>query len=612
MVALKLQNFGGMLPAVDSHLLPESSASLAENAWVTTGALQGFKAPRKVYDPVNPRTRKVFRVPAGRPDAAAMANSYWLEFPSANTDVVPSPVAGDAFERFYWASDTNPPYYNTKARIARGDPPLLLGVPQPDAAPGVVASDGTSDISEVRAYVYTWVTEFGEESPPSLPTVVTAPLGSAWALTFTPPGNNVTNQRALSRLRIYRTVSGVGGETDYFFVAEVDITDTTYNDTVGSVTGNQIIRSLFWTPPPADLKGFVAMPNGVIAAWRDNEIWFCEPYRPHAWPSPYQLSVDAKVVGCGAVGQTLIVCTEGAPYAITGVNPGSMAQSRLGSYEPCTARNSIVPTPSGVAYSSPNGIVLASAAGAVTITSQMMQREDWASLITLSAMYAAAFNGGYYALAGTVFGGFNAGGFEPTAFSMRGPVEPTRGVYVDPSDGRIAISKLTAPETVYSVQSDLWTGELFIHRADGVFWFDQTRACTEPRLPYKWRSKILETPYQKNFEAMRVYLSPHDCSPPQPPKLKWIFHNGVWDDTGYWLDQFTLDGKDMVLTPDMWGIVRVFADGRLCLVRELRESGEFMRLPSGFKATFWQVEIEARVRVESIELATTAKELARV
>ena len=47
-------------------------------------------------------------------------------------------------------------------------------------------------------------------------------------------------------------------------------------------------------------------------------------------------------------------------------------------------------------------------------------------------------------------------------------------------------------------------------------------------------------------------------------------------------------------------------------MRELRTSGEIFRIPTGFKATFWEVEVEARVKIYSVELATTAKELADV
>jgi len=68
----------------------------------------------------------------------------------------------------------------------------------------------------------------------------------------------------------------------------------------------------------------------------------------------------------------------------------------------------------------------------------------------------------------------------------------------------------------------------------------------------------------------------------------------------------------MTLQPDMYGIVRLYADGVLVFARELRTSGELWKLPSGYKAELWQVEVEARIVVNEIQMATSAKELAGV
>lgn len=66
------------------------------------------------------------------------------------------------------------------------------------------------------------------------------------------------------------------------------------------------------------------------------------------------------------------------------------------------------------------------------------------------------------------------------------------------------------------------------------------------------------------------------------------------------------------LDPSVLGVMRLYADGRLVATRELKKSGEQWRLPSGFKAHFWQIEVEARVKVYSVQMATSAKELRNV
>ena len=55
--------------------------------------------------------------------------------------------------------------------------------------------------------------------------------------------------------------------------------------------------------------------------------------------------------------------------------------------------------------------------------------------------------------------------------------------------------------------------------------------------------------------------------------------------------------------------MRVYADDRLVMTREIRKSGELMRLPSGFKADYWQIEFETVVRINSVQFATSVKEL---
>lgn len=66
------------------------------------------------------------------------------------------------------------------------------------------------------------------------------------------------------------------------------------------------------------------------------------------------------------------------------------------------------------------------------------------------------------------------------------------------------------------------------------------------------------------------------------------------------------------LSTQPFGVVRLYADGNLVFTRELLTSGEQFRLPSGFKAQFWQIEFEARVKIFSVQMATSAKELRNV
>lgn len=594
MVALTLNNFGGMIPAVDEYLLPENQAGLSQNTWVYSGTLEGFREPVAIHTLTNPNAKKAFRIPISNYGANYMADAYWLEFENADTDVIGSPSVNDSYERFYWASQGVSPKYNTKARIASGSAPFELGIPAPTVAPTISVSGGTTP-TETRAYVYTWVSAYGEEGPPSPPTLQTGNASGTWNITLTAPGVGVTTNRNITKVRIYRTVTGTTGSTTYYFVAEQLIGVTTYADTIATtlVAANNILESTFYEPPPADLKGIIAMPNGMVAGFRENEVWFAEPYLPHAWPSIYTLAVESDIVGLGVVGQSLIVCTTGSPYAISGVNPASMAQSRLSFTEPCLSRGSIISTPIGVAYASPNGIAVAVPGQVQVVTRGLISKDLWndsTNYVQPSSLRGAALNGGYYAWGSVLAGCFAPTAFDSDNFQQNDFTGSYRGVFVDLSNQRVSFTKLYNSSPTYNCYADIWTAEVLMIRDGKVYWLDL--GPTRPHEPYTWRTKIFSMPNKRNAEAMRVWFDTYPTTPEQNPVRN--------------------TAPVQTLAADQYGLVRVYADGRLIMTRELRTDGEFMRLPSGFKATYWQIEIEARIKVTSIEFATTAKELANV
>lgn len=594
MVSINIEGFGGMIPATDDRLLPDTNGALAENTWVYKGTLRGIHEPVSVYECQNPLTKKVYRIPFQYFDKEHIPDSFWMEFDIADTDVVRSPTIGDSFDRYYWAHSQDitagPPRYNTRSRILNGDLPFILGVPSPSVAPVVTGVTGGSGPTESRAYVYTWVTAYGEEGPPSPPVTYSGNSDGTWELTMTAPGVGDTASRNLQYTNIYRTITSSLGTATYYFVAQIAIGTLTYSDAIPTTTVSvqNIMKSTYWTAPPEDLEGMVSMPNGMIAGWRANEIWFCEPYRPHAWPVSYTVSVEFPIVGCGVIGQTLIACTTGNPYAVSGINPSQMAISRLAQFEPCLSRGSIVSTPAGVAYASSNGLAVAQAGYVAVLSRQMIGKDDWQSLLSLPTVRAATLNGGYYCWGSVRAGCFDAEAFDPDAFLQDDYTGAFTGGFVDVNDARVAYNRLAFPdEPTDNVITDHWTGELFLLRGGEVLWLDISDTRVQGK--YKWTSKRFNMREKKNLGAMRVWFDTNDDLPALNPTPN-------------------LD-TDQSLAADQWGIVRVYADDRLVYLNELREAGAIMRPPSGFKAQYYQVEVEARVEVSKIEVASTVKEL---
>jgi hypothetical protein len=600
MVALKLQNFGAMLPAVDPRLLPQQNAEVSQNTWLYSGALEGLPRMVPIRTLADPTAKKAFRIPFDRFSKDNITDSYWIELPTTYADIVPSPTVGDTFERYYWTGVGITPQYNTKARIASGAPAYKLGIPSSSTPPGITVTGGTSPsdpgyIAESRTYVYTWVSTFGEEGPPSPPATAVGASNGAWSITVTAPSAEVLEGRTLSHVKIYRTITASVGSTAYYYVAQIGILSTVYVDAVSTVTvaGNNLLQSLFWVAPPSDLEGMVAMPNGIIAGFRANEVWFSEPYRPHAWPPIYTLALAGEIVGLGVIGQSLVACTRVSPYVISGVNPASMAVSKIATNEPCLSRGSVVSTPNGVVFASSNGLVLAAPGISRNVTDKLITKNFWLDamkFLNVPTINAALFKDAYYCWGAPVEGSFGNDAFDENSFELFDFTGADLGAIIDIGDPRMGYTRLYHPEATDNCWNDDWTGEVFTIRDGVVYWLDLD--SSRAREPFKWRSKILETPNQRNFGAMRVFFETY----PDSPVLNPVPNAGL----------------EQQLAADQWGLVRVYADGILRFTRELRTSGQTFRLPSGFKATFWQVEIEARVKVLSVEIATTTKELGSV
>src|SRR5690606_18334280 len=100
--------------------------------------------------------------------------------------------------------------------------------------------------------------------------------------------------------------------------------------------------SRHWTAPPDALSGLTAMPNGMMAAFVGKDLYFCEPFRPHAWPEIYVLTTDFPIVALGALGTTLWVLTEGYPYRVSGTTPGSMVMDKVEANLPCVNARAVV------------------------------------------------------------------------------------------------------------------------------------------------------------------------------------------------------------------------------------------------------------------------------
>ena len=595
-----MQDFLGMVPSRDLTLLPDNAAAYSQNTYLYGGSIQGFASALNVHTLANTNANNVYRIPLG--DPLDFNNSTWIESTDPYTDVIRAPVTQDTFKRYYFFSPSAVPNYSPLSDIQANSSRLKLGIPTPTQLPvistiaptpskdnttttSITGSDGktttsTSPITETRSYVYTYVSMYGEEGAPSPPTLITAQVQSTYVISVAPPTTAMNTGRRITKIRIYRTITDAAGYANYYFVTDLPVATTTFQDTLldSSVSANNIMESGTWTPPPDGLQGCVALANGILAAWtNEKEIWFCEPYRPHAWPAAYSISVDYKIIGLGVLGTSLVIMTEGNPYICTGVTPSSMSLSKIPAHEPCLSRSSIVSAPDGVYYAAQNGLIQVTLGGTKNVTDSFLTRQDWSGYGPSnfsSARYSSAY----------------------IAFSKNSNLASSNsdnGFIIDPSSPNMLFNYIKFGTPVKNIVQDEATGNALIISNGKVYNWDAPDATTQ--FSYVWRSKIFQFPFKQQFIAAIIYFD--------VPTTVAITPTSSTRNTA---QPQTFDATKQYF------VFRVYADNRLVLTREVQKTGEIIQIPSGFKANFWQFEVEGQVVISNIQVATSVKELGSV
>lgn len=570
-----------MTPLRDPSLLDDNYSQYCVNAFLYKGTVRGFRENNPVFKCKLETTTAVYRIPNKDTVKPDFLNSLWLEFDDEYISVLRSPVIEDKFKRYYFFPSTGSPYFNTLENLQNGAPGYLLGVPVPETAPTV---EGPVGSDEARSYGYTWVNQFGEEGQLSPTTTLIGPAIGDYILGLTPPLPSDLEDRALASINIYRTVTDTSGNAEFFLLANVPITQTTFADTVpDNVLANNLqLPSAGYSLPPVDLQGVVQMANGIMAGWsNEKEVWFSDPYIPHSWPSGYAVNVDAPIVGLAAVGSSLAILTEGSPWMATGITPSTITFGKIAANEPCISRGSIVAAGEGIYYASPNGLQLVNTSGTTSATQSIFQKEDWIG--TNPYIFAAGkYSQAYVAL-------------------LKGSANFENGIVIDhgayslvtlyPAKLNTPFTYLNLPGPLTNIYNDELSGQVFFLAGGLVYQWNPETATS--LLPYVWRSKDYRFPFDDQFSCGTVYFAiPPTVTIPTPEsKTRNTNQDQVYDPETQYL------------------LMRVFADGRQVLVREIQVSGEVFKVPSGFKATYWSFQFEGIVTVRYAEFATSVKEL---
>ena len=169
-------------------------------------------------------------LPGVVPPPSYLGDSVWMQFTDHDTDIVRGQLVEDSFERWYFCSPTTGPMFNTYARMRDWPADVQArraGADTIDAAGqrGSIASiAGGAAPVVTRAYTYTWVNEFGEESragsagrsAPATPTRIWTIGNIKRPRRHVAPAMPPTHKKCL-----YRTITGASGQTTYYRVAEI-------------------------------------------------------------------------------------------------------------------------------------------------------------------------------------------------------------------------------------------------------------------------------------------------------------------------------------------------------------------------------------------------------
>ncbi len=603
MAGFRVTLFGGIIPRLADRGLPDNAAQFAMNAKLFSGELRAWNRLRELATLSISNAKTVFHYLHSGADR-------YLAFPTY-TNVVKAPLINEQLGRLYWTPEAGGAMVNTTARIEASQPAFKLGVPRPTGTFTVVPAGGTIATAETRVYAATVVTTFGEESAPSDTVSVSGNADGTWTVN----GLNAlvvdtAGYPNISKLRLYRTLSSSTG-VDYRMVFEwpIGTQPAVYNDTMTNtaLASQPVLQSLGWDLPPDGLRGLIAVAGGFLAGFTARTVRLSVPYQPQAWPVDFQFAVEDDIVGLGTFGNTVVVCTNGRTYLLIGPSPDAMSLVKMEGVQSCLSARSIVSTSGGVMYASTDGLVIIDGStnrGAI-ISRQWVTKDEWMARFAPRLQMASIYQDRYLAFYSSQL-----------------------GLTIGFDDSLTGFTELQQ-EGVQSVDLDVLSGQTLITIGNKVYEWDGDPTAS---LSYTWQSKPFLVPKPLNFGALqlRADFAGNSSTIPVPPAqgIGGFAMNARGPINGFaGLAKPPAERYGYALNgPPAWmamGVapappaagpeiaVKVYADGVLRWFGSIN-SEKAQRLPSGFKAVKWEVELQGASALYSFALSETAKGLEQI
>ena len=654
---VQLSTFFGKRPKTAPHLLDPEYSQVAQNVDAETGALAPWRGLSAVadltstYDPSSTYAigdRVVYNAALwvcsttiSTPESWDPAHwsqvqvktiweyapdditQYWL-VSDQQLNIAASVFANDTYKRTYFTGETEPRYLANNNLSSPFDPfkdYIKLGVPA-GANSSMSFVSGNTGGTNYRAYIYTFVNEYGEEGPPArkadgsidILETTTYLSGNIVITGFASPAAKYgiidhASPRS-GKVRLYRTNASITGVAQFQFVKDTDIDSATnfaslsITDDVADEDLGDIIPSVTWDPPPTELLGLIGLSNGVMAGFVGNTVWLSEAFVPHAWP--YSISFDETIVALGYFGTTVVVLTEGFPYLINVVDPSLVGKSKISSFHPCLSRAGVVVAENSVIYPTTEGLCRISQDGATVVTAKVITPSQWEDIYNPASISGVWFGGKYF-------------GFYTTGSADR------RGFLLDFINANF--TDLVTNQNFYCGFVSRVLNKLCFLRDNPLdsttrqitAWNDDTVNY----MYYTWKSKQFIMPATTNFSCCRVLLD----STKYQAVVQAIDDNAylaslnqtLW--TGGELEgalnaapfnEYTINGDILFDLTDinMSGNVTfiLYVDGVQKFAKVITTDKPF-RLPSGYKGRRIEIELQGYIPVYEVRMAQGMREL---
>jgi hypothetical protein len=583
--AHKITGFLGMLPRTAESLLPDMVATVAQNVNLTSGEIRPLMKPMEIVASNDLQNLTAYRAYNG-------TTEKWRRW-TLDVDVARGPYPPDVEQRYYWTGD-GCPRYATFTNFGTTD--WALGLPKPTAKPSVTHTGGVgSAVTRVYRYTY-YQPSTGEEfgaSPVSEP--YTGKVDGTWTISNfsgTPANDRAANYNTTGLYqRLYRSA---GTNASYQLVAERAVSTANWTDTLSDadIMGDELI-SEDWEPPHVDLKGLICLPNGSTAGFFENELWFSEPYQPHAYPPRYRYQTESQIVGIAAFGTTVVAATETRPYTFDGVTPDAVTPDAKSKIWPCKSKRSVSSAGDGVVYSTDSGLAYVGQGGSNIFTQPFYTVEEWRELGPSTMMVRVIDN---------------------RVYILHAPSGGTTKQIL-----RLDMGEQAALTTLTGDYNALYADPLNSYLYLVGKTVDQWDAYYGTRYDWVWKSKEIELPEPTNFGAAKIEfvqtMSETEIQSAYAIRNAAVAANEVVIAAGINVGAFgqaevngdPINGATSLLpVPELpeYLTYTLYSKGRPVFSKALSSSDAF-RLPAGFKTDAISHQLSGNVHVKSIKVAET-------